>query len=62
MNGNGLKTLLILAACGWGLWKMFDKWLSPAVTPGEVTILTTDNFPEVRRAAGTLVAIYMTPG
>jgi hypothetical protein len=62
MNGNGFKTLLILAVCGWGLWKMFDKWLGPAVTPGEVTILTAGNFPEVRRAAGTLVAIYMTPG
>ena len=56
------KTLVVLAACGWMLWKMADKYLGPAVEPGEVSILTADNFGEVRRSAKTLIAIYMRPG
>ena len=62
MQSSGIKTTLILVACGWGLWRMADRWLGPAVRSGEVTILTTDNFGEVRRTAKTLLALYMHPG
>ncbi len=62
MNSQTVKAVLLIAACGWGLWKMASDWLGPAVEPGKVTILTTGNFYEVRRTAGTLLAIYMRPG
>jgi hypothetical protein len=62
MKSNSLKSLLILAICGFGLWKMAMRWWGPAVKPGEVTILTGSNFHDVRREAGTLVALYMSPG
>jgi predicted RNA binding protein YcfA (HicA-like mRNA interferase family) len=62
VNSTRLKSLLILAACGWGLWRMASRWLGPAATPGEVAILTSENFSEVRRTAKTLVALYMQPG
>ena len=56
------KSLLLLAACGLIGWKLVAGLLGPSVTPGEVTILTDSNFHEVRREAGTLVAIYLKPG
>ena len=62
MNSNGFRSVLILSLCGWGLWKMTSGLFGPAVTPGEVTMLTADNFPSVRKEAGTLVALYTKPG
>lgn len=62
MKSQNLKALLLIAACGWGLWKLAADWLGPAVAPGKVTILTANNFYEVRKNAGTLLAIYMRPG
>jgi hypothetical protein len=62
MRSNSLKSFLILAACAAGLWKMAAWWWGPAVKPGEVTLLTASNFHDVRREAGTLVALYMSPG
>ena len=62
MKSKWIKTLLILAACGWTVWSMAAGWFRPAVEPGKVTLLTADNFYEVRRGAGTLVALYMRPG
>ena len=62
MQPNAVKTFLILAACGVGIWKMAARWWGPAVKPGEVTMLTASNFHDVRREARTLVALYMTPG
>ena len=62
MSSSPVKTLAILAACGWMLWKMGDQWFGSPVEPGKVTVLTADNFKEVRRTAGTLIALYMRPG
>ena len=62
MKSSSLKSLILLAACGWGLWKVAADWLGPAVQPGKVTVLTTKNFYEVRKTSGTLLAIYMRPG
>ncbi len=62
MNPNGMKSLCILAVCGVAVWKMSAAMFGPAVTPGEVTMLTADNFPAVRKEAGTLVALYTKPG
>ena len=62
MQTPGPKAVLLIAACGWGLWLMADRWLGPAVEPGKVAVLTPDNFGEARRAAGTLIAFYMRPG
>jgi hypothetical protein len=62
MKSSHFTTILLLAGCGWGLWKMGTGWFGPAVEPGKVTILTAGNFYEVRRDSGTLVALYMTPG
>ena len=56
------KSILILAACGWGLWKMGMSVFGPAVEPGKVTLLTSTNFHEVRRQSGMLIALYMRPG
>jgi len=62
MNSPNGKAILLLVACGFGLWKLAGDWLRPAVEPGKVTILTEGNFHEVRKKAGTLLAIYMEPG
>ena len=62
MNSPVLKSLLLLAACGCGLWLMARQWFGPVVEPGKVAMLTANNFYEMRKTAGTLVAIYMRPG
>lgn len=59
---SGSKSLLILAVCGVAAWKMAVSIFGPSVTPGEVTMLTASNFHEVRKEAGTLVALYTRPG
>ena len=62
MPSSRIKSLLIVAACGWAIWKMASGMFGPAVTPGEVTMLTAGNFQSVRKEAGTLVALYAKPG
>jgi hypothetical protein len=62
MKSSRMTTILLLAGCGWGLWKMTSGWFGPAVEPGKVTLLTESNFYEVRRDSGMLVALYMQPG
>ena len=62
MNGNGFKSMVLVAACGWGLWKVGYAWFGPAVKAGEVAMLTETNYPDVQREAGTLLAIFTKPG
>ena len=62
MKGNGIKSPVILAVCGWGLWKMGGSLFGPAVTPGKVAMLTDSNYREVQKSAATLLAIYTRPG
>jgi hypothetical protein len=59
---NSMKTVLILAACIGLAWKAGSRWWGPAVEPGKVAMLTSGNFYEVKKSAGTLIAIYMHPG
>jgi hypothetical protein len=62
MNSGSFKFFLVLAGLGLAGWKMTSQWFGPAVTPGEVAVLTSSNFYDVKREAGTLVALYMKPG